>query len=73
MHIKYVYTDKIYLLGLFCNPVLGCCSSLDLHEALGQHGRLLVLEHDHQIKDGTKSSQDRLQGGGETVLYVTAD
>lgn len=49
------------LLGLFVDLVLGSCPSLDFHEALCQHRRLLMLKHDHQIKDGAKPSQDWLQ------------
>ena len=39
-----------FLLDLF----LSSLPSLHLLEALGEHARLLVLEHDDEIKDGAE-------------------
>ena len=47
--------------------LLSCLSPLHLVQTLGEHGRLLLLEHDDQIKDGTQTCQDwlwRMKGGG---------
>ena len=47
--------------------LLSCLSPLHLLQTLGEHGRLLLLEHDDQIKDGTQTCQDwlwRMKGGG---------
>ena len=47
--------------------LLSCLSSLHLLQTLGEHGCLLLLEHDDQVKDGTQTCQDwlwRVEGGG---------